>query len=175
MELFSKEKLSYNQKVMVIPWLPHLFSYKTGFPLSRLTPDISLLRNPLIRWVFTFQNISKKISDRSMFWGLFWKGKKSPPYNQRNMVSLLLLPCHLPLCIQHYQTKKGQIKPTTKLITDFFCTFIITYSRLSLSRSRRDLLKHFEISILRHIRCAVLRKIPMEQPNFTNEHVIWLL
>ena len=46
------------------------------------------------------------------------------------------------------------------------------YSRLSLSRSRRDPLKHFEISVLRHIRCAELRKIPNEQPNFTHEHVI---
>ena len=48
------------------------------------------------------------------------------------------------------------------------------YSRLSLSRSRRDPLKHFEISVLRHIRCAVLRKTK-EQPNYTNEHVIWPL
>ena len=47
-----------------------------------------------------------------------------------------------------------------------------TYSRLSLSRSRRDPLKHFEISVLRHIRCAELGKIPNKQPNFTNEHVI---
>ena len=47
-----------------------------------------------------------------------------------------------------------------------------TYSRLSLSRSRRDPLKHFEISVLRHIRCVELRTIPIEQPNFTNEHVI---
>ena len=46
------------------------------------------------------------------------------------------------------------------------------YSRLSLSRSRRDPLKNFEISVFRHIRYAVLRKIPIEQPNFTNEHVI---
>ena len=46
------------------------------------------------------------------------------------------------------------------------------YSRLSLSRSRRDPLKYFEISVLRHIRCAELRKIPIEQPNFINEHVI---
>ena len=46
------------------------------------------------------------------------------------------------------------------------------YSRLSLSRSRRDPLKHFEISVRRHIRFAELRKIPTEQPNFTNEHVI---
>ena len=46
------------------------------------------------------------------------------------------------------------------------------YSRLSLSRSRRDPLKHFEISVLRHIRFAELRKIPTEQPSFTNEHLI---
>ena len=46
------------------------------------------------------------------------------------------------------------------------------YSRLSLSRSRRDPLNHFEIFILRHIRFSELRKIPIEQPNFTNEHVI---
>ena len=47
-----------------------------------------------------------------------------------------------------------------------------TYSRLSLSRSRRDPLKHFEISVLRHIRFAELKKIPIEQPNFRNKHVI---
>ena len=46
------------------------------------------------------------------------------------------------------------------------------YSRLSLSRSRRDPLKHFEISVLRHIRFAELRTIPIEHPNFTDEHVI---
>ena len=46
------------------------------------------------------------------------------------------------------------------------------YSRLSLSRSRRDPLKHFEISVLGHVRCAELRKIPIEQPNFTNEYVM---
>ena len=32
------------------------------------------------------------------------------------------------------------------------------YSRLSLSRNQRDPLKHFEISVLRHIRIVVLRK-----------------
>ena len=32
------------------------------------------------------------------------------------------------------------------------------YSRLSLSRSPRDSLKYFEISVLRHIRFAELRK-----------------
>ena len=49
---------------------------------------------------------------------------------------------------------------------------VFRYSRLSLSRSRRDPLKHFEISVLRHIRFAELKKIPTEEPNFTNEHVI---
>ena len=44
------------------------------------------------------------------------------------------------------------------------------YSRLSLSRSRMDRLKHFEISVLRHIRFTEPRKIPIELPNFTNEH-----
>ena len=53
-----------------------------------------------------------------------------------------------------------------------FCVHISIYSRLSLSQSRRDPLKHFEISVFRHIRFAELRKIPMEQPNFTNEYVI---
>ena len=48
----------------------------------------------------------------------------------------------------------------------------VEYSRLSLSPSRGDPLKHFEISVLRHIRCAELRKKTIEQPNFTNEHVI---
>ena len=38
-----------------------------------------------------------------------------------------------------------------------------------------DPLKHFEISVLRNIRCAELRKIPIEQPKFTNEHVICLI
>ena len=46
------------------------------------------------------------------------------------------------------------------------------YSRLSLSRSRRDPLKHFEISVLRHNRFAELRKIQTEKPDFTNEYVI---
>ena len=44
------------------------------------------------------------------------------------------------------------------------------YNRLSLSRSPRDPLKHFEISVLRHIMFAELRKIPIEQQNITNEH-----
>ena len=49
------------------------------------------------------------------------------------------------------------------------------YSRLSLSRTRRDLLKHFEISVFRHIRFVVLRKKQFELPNFTNDYVIGLL
>ena len=53
-----------------------------------------------------------------------------------------------------------------------YLTRDVLYSRLSLSRSRRDPLKHFEISVLRHIRFAELRKIPIERSNFTNEHVI---
>ena len=54
------------------------------------------------------------------------------------------------------------------------CMRLITtkYSGLSLSRSRKDPLEHFEISVLRHIRFGELRKIPMEQLNFTDEHVI---
>ena len=43
------------------------------------------------------------------------------------------------------------------------------YNRLSLSRIRRDPLKHFEISVLRHIRFEVLNKKQFEQPNFTND------
>ena len=35
---------------------------------------------------------------------------------------------------------------------------LIVYSRLSLSRNRRDPQKHVEISVLRHIRLVVLRK-----------------
>ena len=41
-------------------------------------------------------------------------------------------------------------------------------STLVISKSKG----HFEISVLRHIRCAKLRKIPIEQPSFSNEHVI---
>ena len=47
----------------------------------------------------------------------------------------------------------------------------ITYSRLSLSRNRRDPQKHFEISVLRDIRFVVLREKLFEQPNFTNDYV----
>ena len=66
---------------------------------------------------------------------------------------------HWFLCLLHV--------PTTLPVLKYW-----KYSRLSLSRSRRDPHKHLEIPVLRHIRCAELRKIPNEQPNFTNEHVI---
>ena len=46
------------------------------------------------------------------------------------------------------------------------------YSRLSLSRDRRDPQKQFEISVLRHISFVVLRKKQFEQPIFTNDYVI---
>ena len=46
------------------------------------------------------------------------------------------------------------------------------YSRLSLSQNRRYPLKHFEISILRHIRFIVLRKKIFEQPQYINDYII---
>ena len=46
------------------------------------------------------------------------------------------------------------------------------YSRLSLSRNRRDPQKQFEISELRHIRFVVLGEKQFEQPIFTNDYVI---
>ena len=48
---------------------------------------------------------------------------------------------------------------------------ITMYSRLSLSRNRRNPQKHFEISVLRDIRFVVLREKLFEQPNFTNDYV----
>ena len=56
-----------------------------------------------------------------------------------------------------------------------FIRIYLIYSRLSLSRNRRDPQKHFEISVLRHIRFVVLRKKQFEQPNFINDYVIGLL
>ena len=49
------------------------------------------------------------------------------------------------------------------------------YSQLSLSRIPRDCLKHFEISVPRHIRFLELRKKEFEQPHLTNLYVIGLL
>ena len=47
----------------------------------------------------------------------------------------------------------------------FLNIFFMKYSRLSLSRNRRDPLKNFEISVLRHIRCVVLRKNNLNNQN----------
>ena len=55
-----------------------------------------------------------------------------------------------------------------------FClTWLLKHiqSTLVISKSKGPS-EHFEISVLRHIRGAELRKIPVEQPNFTNEHAI---
>ena len=43
---------------------------------------------------------------------------------------------------------------------------VYIYSRLSLSRNRRDSLKKFEISVLRHIRFVVLRKKTIRTAKF---------
>ena len=55
--------------------------------------------------------------------------------------------------------------PLTDIHHRLMTSHLRIYSRLSLSRSRRYPLKHFEISVLRHIRFAALRKIPIKQPN----------
>ena len=49
------------------------------------------------------------------------------------------------------------------------------YSRLSLSRSPKNTLKYFDISVPRHSRFAGLRKKSIDAFHFTNEYVIWLL
>ena len=47
-------------------------------------------------------------------------------------------------------------------------SFVANYSRLSLSRTPRDSMKHFEISVVRHIRFTELRKKQsIEQPPLT--------
>ena len=46
------------------------------------------------------------------------------------------------------------------------------YSRLSLSRTPRDSMKYFEISVPRHIRFGELRKKVFEQPHLTNIYVM---
>ena len=46
------------------------------------------------------------------------------------------------------------------------------YSLLSLSRSLRDSLKYFEISVPRHISFVELRKKSIEQPHFANEYYV---
>ena len=56
--------------------------------------------------------------------------------------------------------------------TEYPISSKLKYSRLSLSLSRRDPVKHFEISVFRHIRFIVLRKKQLEQQNFTSDFVI---
>ena len=68
---------------------------------------------------------------------------------------------------------RGEIAPQEQFLP--FPTIFSIYSRLSLSRNRRDHHKHFEISVLRHIRFVILRKKQFEQPDFTNDYVISLL
>ena len=63
------------------------------------------------------------------------------PYRRTNRFNYSILPHHV-------------IMPPLSDIADFSAQ----YSRLSLSRNRRDPQIHFEISVLRHIRFVVLRK-----------------
>ena len=58
------------------------------------------------------------------------------------------------------------------MINDLRLYVLFNYSRLSLSRNRRDPQKQFEISVLRHIKFVVLGRKQFEQPNFTNDYVI---
>ena len=71
-----------------------------------------------------------------------------------------------------YQLLFNAIHVIKRSVSSQLQILVYRYSRLSLSRSRWDSLKHFEISVLQHIRCVELRKMPTEQSNFTNEHVI---
>ena len=57
----------------------------------------------------------------------------------------------------------------------FIAHFTMEYSWLPLSRIPRDSLKHFEISVLRHIRVERVRKTINWTTHLTNEHIIWLL
>ena len=81
--------------------------------------------------------------------------------------------------MQNYYTDKSilghVIDQSTCIVRKGYGHYIMRYtlySRLSLSRNRRDPQKQFEISVLRHIRFVVLRKKQFEQPNFTNDYVI---
>ena len=72
----------------------------------------------------------------------------------------------------HHQQQQHHNKKLPTSVCYVFLTFPVMYSRLSLSRNRRDPQKHFEISVLRHIRFVVLRKKQYEQPIFSNDYVI---
>ena len=74
---------------------------------------------------------------------------------------------HTYVCIVILQLSET-CKELFKSYALFSCVIILPcdlnrYSRLSLSRSRTGPVKHFEISVLRHIRWEELRKIPIEQ------------
>ena len=86
------------------------------------------------------------------------------------MVKLLgaVTPQYLPT----KDNKRFKKLPHSQFVRRMFSQQACIYSRLSLSRNRRDLQKQFEISVLRHIRFVVLRKKQFEQPIFTNDYVI---
>ena len=60
-------------------------------------------------------------------------------------------------------------------IKNYLYKILSKYSRLLLSRNRRNPQTHFEISVLRHIRFVVLRKKQFGQPNFTKDYAIRLV
>ena len=86
-----------------------------------------------------------------------YRGRKTTTNNMYTVTVLILINAHALIKASCFFSENNDI---------------FMYSRLSLSRSRMDPLKHFEIAVLRHIRCAELRKLPIKQPSFTNEHVI---
>ena len=55
-----------------------------------------------------------------------------------------------------------------KEITSQTDYYILSTLVISKSKGPAETLR---VSVLRHIKCAELRKIPNEQPNFTDEHV----
>ena len=62
-----------------------------------------------------------------------------------------------------------------RILTFLFQAPVLSkYSRLSSSRIPRDSLKHFEISVPRHIRVERVRKTINWTTYLTNEYVIWL-
>ena len=65
--------------------------------------------------------------------------------------------------LKHMQTIEIQLVCTSRSFGGLHCLLIkslvtVEYSRLSLSRNPKGSMKHFEISVLRHIRFAELRK-----------------
>ena len=72
--------------------IPYLFSYKTGFPLSRMTTNNYICPMKFCYNIqFTLPKQSQRpwsdLQDRARCLELFWKGKKQTlSYNQRNTV-----------------------------------------------------------------------------------------